>query len=189
MARFVALFRAVNLVSHNRVAMADLRQLFDDLSMTNVRTVVQTGNVLFDTKAVSTGSLEALVEAATASTLALTTDVMVRTRETIEQLVATNPFPLEAANDPGHLVVMFLKKAPPAAAVAALRAAIKGRETVQAVGAHLFTVYPDGIGTSKLTTAVIERALGTRATGRNWNTMLKLIEPAEAAVATRQRGR
>ena len=58
--------------------------------------------------------------------------------------------------------------------VAALQQAIVGREVVQAGGHHAYVVYPDGIGRSRLTSALIEKALGTRTTGRNWNTVLKL---------------
>jgi len=71
-------------------------------------------------------------------------------------------------------VLMCLKDAPAPAAVKALRDAIKGRETVKTLGRHAYFLYPDGIGNSKLTIAVIERQLGTAGTARNWNTVLKL---------------
>ena len=75
---------------------------------------------------------------------------------------------------------MFFLKDPPAAKdVAALQATIRGPEIVRAKGRQAYIVYPDGIGRSRLTSALIERKLGTRATGRNWNTVLKL-----GAVAT-----
>jgi uncharacterized protein (DUF1697 family) len=69
---------------------------------------------------------------------------------------------------------MVLKDAPKAGAVKALQAAITGREIVRAHGREAYLVYPDGIGPSKLTHALIEKTLGTRGTGRNWNTVLKL---------------
>jgi len=65
---------------------------------------------------------------------------------------------------------------PAARNVAALRAAITGREVVRAAGRHLYIVYPDGMGRSRLTHALIEKLLGTRATGRNWNTVRKLAD-------------
>jgi uncharacterized protein (DUF1697 family) len=89
-------------------------------------------------------------------------------------VIARNPFPNEAKADPAHLVVMFLKDAPDAKAVDQLNAAISGREVARAVGKQAYIVYPDGIGRSRLTTAIIEKKLGTRGTGRNWNTVLKL---------------
>ena len=69
---------------------------------------------------------------------------------------------------------MCLKKAPGASGVRALQAAITGRETMKAKGAHAYLYYPDGVGRSRLTTALIEKHLETRGTGRNWNTVLKL---------------
>ena len=70
--------------------------------------------------------------------------------------------------------MMCLRDAPTAAQVKLLQAAIKGRETVRATGKQAYFAYPDGIGTSKLTITMIEKALGTRGTARNWNTVLKL---------------
>ena len=75
---------------------------------------------------------------------------------------------------PSHLLALFLKKAPEAKDVQALQAAIRGPEKVRAHGKQLYVVYPEGVGKSKLTNTLIERKLGTRGTGRNWNTVLKL---------------
>ena len=76
--------------------------------------------------------------------------------------------------NPSHLLVMFLQKAPDREHTTSLQRAIKGREVVRIKDRHAYIVYPDGIGRSRLTTAVIEKSLGTRGTGRNWNTVLKL---------------
>ena len=89
-------------------------------------------------------------------------------------MIAANPFGAEAKRDPSHLLVLALKQTVDRKTVAALQQAIVGREVVQAGGHHAYVVYPDGIGRSRLTSALIEKALGTRTTGRNWNTVLKL---------------
>ena len=85
---------------------------------------------------------------------------------------------------------MCLKAAPPPEAVAALQGSIAGRELVRAVGRQAYVVYPDGIGRSRLTNAVIEKRLGTRGTGRNWNTVLKLaalaVEPIGGSASRRR---
>jgi uncharacterized protein (DUF1697 family) len=96
--------------------------------------------------------------------------------------MAANPFAEAASNDPSHLLVMPMKTAPAAGAEAALLAMIKGRELAQVIGACAYLVYPDGIGESKLTSAVIERALGVAGTARNWNTVTKLAAMADAQV-------
>ena len=76
--------------------------------------------------------------------------------------------------DPGHLLLMVLKDAVTARTVQELQSAISGREVVRGAGREVYIVYPDGVGRSRLTTPMIEKRLGTRATGRNWNTVLKL---------------
>src|SRR5439155_762383 len=91
-----------------------------------------------------------------------------------DDVVARNAFPAEAKNDPSHLVLLCLKGAVTAVEVKALQAAIVGREQVRGHGREIYASYPDGIGRSKLTNAFIEKRLGTRVTGRNWNTVLKL---------------
>ena len=84
------------------------------------------------------------------------------------------PFPKEAKDDPSHLLAVVLKDAVTPANVTALQKAIIGREVVRGTGRCVYIVYPDGIGNSKLTAAIIEKRLGTRGTARNWNTVLKL---------------
>lgn len=168
----IALLRAVN-VGGRALPMATLRDALAELGMKNPRTLLQSGNVVFES-AKSPPALEALLERAIAERLGLVTDFFVRTEREWDAVIGANPFAREAHSDPSHLLVMPLKSAPRAPQVEALRAAIKGRERVAVDGRHAYLVYPDGIGRSKLTIAVIESRLGTRGTGRNWNTVQKL---------------
>jgi uncharacterized protein (DUF1697 family) len=176
MTAYVALLRAVNVAGHNRVAMADLVALLAALGFSGGRSLLQSGNLVFRGDRRSRAELERLLEAETAARLSVRTDYLVRDADEWRAVVAGNPFRDEAERDPGHLVVIFLKEAPRAEAVAALRAAIPGRERVHIKGRHAYVVYPDGIGRSKLTNRLIEDKLGTRGTGRNWNTVLKLAD-------------
>lgn len=171
---FVALLRAVNVAGHNKVAMRDLCALLTDLGLANPRSLLQSGNLVFESERRSTSRLEAEMERAAADRLGLATDFFVRTAEEWSDIIADNPFPVEARSDPGHLQLLALKEAPSAARVAALSKAISGREVVRVEGRQAYAIYPDGIGRSRLTTALIEKHLGTRCTGRNWNTVLKL---------------
>jgi uncharacterized protein (DUF1697 family) len=175
----IALLRGVNVGGHKQISMADLRDLLTQLGLAEVRSLLQSGNLVFGATGRTSAQLERLLETEAEKRLALTTDFFVRTAKEWKDLVEGNPFRKEAARDPGHLVVMFLKDASSATGVKALQEAITGREVVAAAGKHLYIVYPDGIGRSRLTNAVIDKRLGTRGTGRNWNTVLKL-----AALAT-----
>jgi uncharacterized protein (DUF1697 family) len=175
--RFVALLRAVNLGSHNKVAMADLRALLERLGMKEVRSLLQSGNLVFETASRGeAAALERRLETETGKALGVRTDFFVRSAAEWTDLVEANPFGKEAKGDPGRLHVMCLKDPPQRAAFTALAEAIRGRERVRAGTRHAYFVYPDGVGRSRLTTALIESKLGTRGTLRNWNTVLKLRE-------------
>ena len=174
MTTYIGLLRAINLGAYNKIAMADLRRLLVDLKFKDPKTLLLSGNVVFGAPTQPSAALERLLENATAKQLGVATDFFVRTATEWNAIVTANPFPANAKSDPGHLVMMCLKNAPPAEAVKALQSAIRGPEMVKAKGPQAYVVYPDGIGRSKLTIAVIERILGTRGTARNWNTVMKL---------------
>lgn len=168
-----ALLRGVNMGGHKPVAMAALRAWAEKLGLRDARTLLQSGNLVFRGGAKRGAALEAVLEAAAIRGLGLETTFHVRTAEELQAIVARNPFPDAAQRDPARLVVVFLKTAPAADAVAALVAANPGREQVRADGRQLYVVYPDGQGTSKLP-ALIDRTLKARGTARNWNTVTKL---------------
>jgi uncharacterized protein (DUF1697 family) len=169
----IALLRAIN-VGGVKVSMADLKAMFLDLGFENVRTLLNTGNVVFHSKNKAELNLEKLLEMEFAKRSGQQTDFFVRTAAEWKSIIARNPMTNEARRDPGHLLVVLLKRAPSAQEVDSLRAAIVGPETVETDGQQAYMFYPAGIGQSKLTAKLIEKKLGTPGTGRNWNTVLKL---------------
>lgn len=179
MTTYVGLLRAINLGSHNRIAMAELRAMLEKVGCEDPRTLIVSGNVVFRNASASSDKVERMLEAASTKHLGVTTDYFVRSVKEWHAIIGANPFPKEAKSDPARLVMMCLRDAPNAAQVKALQAAIKGRESVAVKGKHAYFLYPDGQGRSKLTIAMIEKAFGTRGTARNWNTVLKLGELAQ----------
>lgn len=177
---YVALVRAVNLPSHNKVAMRDLVSLGAALGLEAPRSLLQSGNLLFRSGRRDPATLERMLESAAAERLGLKTDFFVRSAVEWRALIVGNPFAAEAKVAPGHLVALCLKGEPGHTAASALQKAIVGRETAHVSGRHVYLVYPDGIGSSRLTTAVIEKAIGMRGTGRNWNTVQKITAMLEA---------
>jgi uncharacterized protein (DUF1697 family) len=175
----IALLRGINVGGRNMVAMADLRALVTRLGLADARTLLQSGNLVFRSDRHTPAQLERLLEGETARRLDVATEYFVRSVKEWRAVVARNPFPREADRDPARLLVMFLKDKPAAPQVAALQAGITGPEGVRAGSRHVYVTYPDGMGKSKLDFARIERALGTRGTGRNWNTVRKLAALAE----------
>src|SRR5262249_46323485 len=130
MPKHVAFLRAINVGGNAKVAIADLRKTFADLGYEDATTGLQTGNIIFSSKA-GGAKLEAALEKAFADGLGLKTDVIVRSARQWADAIAANPFPDEARSDPSHLVVMPMKAQVSKSAVEALSAAIKGREVVR----------------------------------------------------------
>ena len=179
-ATHIALLRAINVGGTKKMSMADLGGFFVALGFARVRTILQTGNIVFQSASRTNVELERVLETEAKKRLDLDTDFFVRSTDEWDAVIAQNPFPKEAESDPSHLVVMALKDAPDAAAVSALQAAVQGPELVRVDGKQLYVVYPAGIGRSRFTLKLIESKLGTRATGRNWNTVLKIAALAGA---------
>ena len=175
MGMYVGLLRAVN-VGGQKVAMADLRNMVAGLGFERVKTLLNSGNVVFDAKARDTAALEDELEAECAKQLEVRTDFMVRNAGDWDEAIDHNPFLEESESDPGHVVLVCLKATPQADQVEQLQTDIIGREVIKAQGRNLYVHYKDGIGASRLTMPFIEKRLATRGTGRNWNTVLKIAE-------------
>jgi len=172
----IAVLRAVN-VGGRSMPMADLRAMVEGLGFTDVRTLLQSGNLVFRGEG-NADAIEARLEAASEQRFGFQADFLVRDLTEWDAMIAANPFKDEARDQPARLGVAMLKAPAPAEGLAALTAWIKGREYVAAHGRAAYVVYPDGMGASKLLLPVIERHLGSGGTMRNWNTVLKLADLA-----------
>jgi uncharacterized protein (DUF1697 family) len=177
---FVALLRAVNLGGPSTIRTAELRERLVELGFGHVGSVAQSGNLVFDAPVADPRGLELQLESALATGRPKGLEILVRTRSEWRSVIEANPFTAAARDDPSHLLVAFLKDAPPPAAWSALERASVGRERIGRGERHAYLVYPDGVGRSLLTTAVVERHLGVRSTARNWNTVTKLAGLLEA---------
>jgi uncharacterized protein (DUF1697 family) len=172
MARLVALLRGINLGSKRRIAMADLRALFEELGYEDVRTVLASGNVVFTgPKAKARERLEAGL----ADRFGFDVDVILRTMEELRDVVAADPFGAEVTN-PTRYFVVFLDSAPKAAALSALAEQDFAPDKLAADGRELFAWCPDGMQGSRLMKALGKPGLAGTATVRNWSTVNKLLE-------------
>ena len=118
MTTYVALLRGINVGGRNRVAMQDLRKLCERLGLENVRTLIQSGNVVFQSSSRDASALETRLEQETAKRLGVAPAFFVRTADEWAALVKKNPFPDEATSDPGHLLAVLMRQAPKPGAVA-----------------------------------------------------------------------
>lgn len=175
LAAHVALLRGVNVGGKNKLPMKDLAALFERLGCADVRTYIQSGNVVFTASAPLARRLPALAAEAILERFGLTVPVVIRSADELRALVDRSPF-LRAGADPAHLHVMFLADAPGPRLVAALDPDRSPPDEFRVLGRDVHLRCPGGVARSKLTTAWFDRALETTSTARNWNTVLKLIE-------------
>jgi uncharacterized protein (DUF1697 family) len=173
MTTYVGLLRGVNVGGNKMVAMADLRAMVTTLGFRDVKTLLQSGNVVFRGPWQATAKLERQLEAELERRLGLSVEIHLRTADEWTAVIGANPFRAEARKDPGHLLVSCFKATLDTVKVEALRAAITGPEVLHADGRHLYMVFPDGVGNSKAV-GLIDRQLAARGTARNWNTVLTL---------------
>jgi uncharacterized protein (DUF1697 family) len=153
--------------------MTELKSLCQELGLSLPQTYLQTGNLLFEAdwdEALKVKFLEGLE-----AQFGFCPTVIFDYAGLLGQTIADNPFGEISQNAPNHLLVYFLDRVPIAGNIESLRARIKGGEKIVLVEDRLYVSYhPNGIGRSKFTVGVIEKYLGVEATGRNWNTILKL---------------
>ena len=176
---YISMLRAVNVGGTSRIKMDALRAVYESIGLNDVRTLLQSGNVVFRS---SLNDRERLVKRITQELerqLELQVDVIVRTLAELADIVERGPV-LSPHADPSKLLVMFLSGVPDAAAQAALGKWHKGPEMLEMRGPEIYLYYPEGVGRSKLSGAVIENKLNTSGTARNWNTLQKLLETGRA---------
>lgn len=176
MARLIALLRAVN-VGGRKLPMAELRVLCGELGWTDVETYIQSGNLVFSAPG-EAEAIEGQLEKAIRDRFGMEVPVMVRTASQWAGYVAANPFPDAAEDEPHRLQLLISKADPSDDAADRLMERARGGESVRAAGGALWFHYPEGVGSSKLTPAAIDKAAGSPSTGRNWRTVLKLREMA-----------
>ncbi|HYC62898.1 MAG TPA: DUF1697 domain-containing protein [Thermoanaerobaculia bacterium] len=174
MTTFIALIRGINVGGHKKLKMADVKVMCEQLGLADVRTHLQSGNVVFRTSRTDRAKLAAELENA----FGVEARVILRSAAELRKSIDANPMLAQAQNGPSHFIVMFLDGKPAAKAMQALRDAYSGPEEMQLHGAELYIHYGDDMGRSKLTNALIERKLGVAGTARNWNTVTKLMEMA-----------
>ena len=173
----IALLRGINIGPRRRVSMPELRALMEGLGHTDVETLVQSGNVVFTARA-KPATLEQKLEEEIEKQLGVDPKVVVRTRDELAAAIEANPF--DVPKEPKNLHVTFLSGEPGAAARATLEATDFDPDRLAFHGREIYVLYDDGMGRSELAKQLARAKLGVAATDRNWNTVTKLLEMADA---------
>ncbi len=178
MAVFIALMRAVNVGGTGRLPMQELKAACTKAGLGRVSTYIASGNVVFETDKPAPAVKRLLTELLHDRFGLTRNHTLIRSPHSLAAVIAGNPFAAAATERPNRLMVNFLDGLPPAGVAEALRA-YPGPEQLRLDGEHLYIDYVQGIARSKLT-AFLDKTLQVPATGRNWNTVNRLLEMARA---------
>jgi uncharacterized protein (DUF1697 family) len=176
MTTYVALLRAVNVGGNNLIKMSDLRDLLTGLGLEEVKTHLQSGNAVFNSRSRDRTKLSNEISAAIQEAHGHRPDVILRTADELRRALDRVPF--DASANPSLVLINFLADTADPEGAKKL-AAYEGPETVMVHGSEVFIHYPEGMGRSKLNRVPMEKMLGTRGTARNLNTVRKLLEMVE----------
>ncbi len=177
MKRQIALLRGINIGPRNRIPMPALRDLLSDAGMEDVRTYVQSGNVVLRTK-LAPSKLEVECRRLISERFGLDIGVVVRTRDELAKVVAYNPLG-DVAENPKRYQVSFLSAPLAPAVLEKLSAMADPAERVVANGREIYAWHPNGVARSKLWGRLAGTGLGVTATSRNWTTVTTLLEIAD----------
>jgi uncharacterized protein (DUF1697 family) len=179
MPTYISLLRGINVGGHNKVPMERLRALCEGLGFEQVKTFIQSGNVVFKAAKGRPNELSLKIEKKILAEFGFPVSVVTRTTDELGKAIAGNPFVKESRAEPAKVHIAFLSEAPKAESVKKLKTLAPKTEQLRHSGQEIYLYYRDGMGKAKLTGTVIERVLGVKATARNWNTVTKLHEMAQ----------
>lgn len=175
--RQVVLLRGINLGPRNRVAMPALRELLAGAGFANVRTYVQSGNVVLETRR-RPAAVARACEELIAAELGLDIAVVARTRDELAEVVRRDPLG-DVADNPKRYQVSFLESELDPQVAEKLSGLTAGGERMQVIGREIYAWHPGGVARSKLWAGLAGKGLGVKATARNWTTVTTLLEMAD----------
>ncbi len=176
MKTFIVLLRGINVSGQKQIKMADLRSMLEKNNFENVRTYIQSGNVVLDSKETAIPLLEATISAAIKATFGFEIPVLVKLKGDIQDILKRNPFEETANNSDKRLYYVLLKTAPDRDLVKAFETERYENEGFSVASDCVYLVCNKGYGNAKLNNNLIERKLKVEATTRNHRTMLRLVE-------------
>lgn len=179
MAVVISLLRGINVGGNHQIKMDALRELYASLKLKDIQTYVQSGNVVFRASDKDLAKLPRRIEDALEKKYGFRPDVIHRTASEMKDTVARNPFAGRGDIEPGKLLVLFLADRLSKEARAKVLELKIGPEEMHVSDQEVYIYFPEGMGRSKFPFTAFGKALQTSSTGRNWNSVTKLLEMAE----------
>lgn len=176
---YIALLRGINVNGQKIIKMDHLKSIFESLPVEQVRTYIQSGNVVFQSAEASTEKLRSDIESGLKQALGYEVDVVVRTKDELKLTIERNPFGDGASAEEGKVYVSFLAKEPSAEAAVVLASFQSDVDEYRLAGHDVHIRCRGQYGKSLFSNNFLEKKLGVTATTRNWQTVNKLASMAE----------
>ncbi len=171
---YVSMLRGINVGPHKRIKMDELRKSFEGLGFEQVKTYIQSGNVVFKAGKTSSAALGKKIEDRIVSDFGFSASVIVRTGAELGEIIAANPFLKQRGIDLEKLHVTFLSDTPATPALKKLAEFTIAPDQSRCVGKEIFLYLPNGFSASSLWKVPWEKALAVVTTTRNWKTVNSL---------------
>jgi uncharacterized protein (DUF1697 family) len=184
----VALLRGINVGGKNKLPMKSLAAMFAEAGCRDVRTFIQSGNVVFGAEPAVVRRLAVVIPGAIAHRFGIQTRLVTRTAAELRAVARDNPF-LASGADPATLHVAFLADLPDPSSAAALDPRRSPGDAFAVRGREIYLHCPNGVARSKLTNQYFDSRLGTTSTMRNWKTLLTLLALTGDEEVSKARGR
>lgn len=173
--RYIALLRGINVGGQKKIKMIDLQNIFKSLSFENVKTYIQSGNVIFDSESTDIINLTNEIKKKINENLGFSVETIIRTAEEIRNIVNNNPFIKEPNIELDKLHVIFLSDIPNPSTVMLLDIRKEENEKFLIISKVVYLYCPNGYGKTKLNNSMFEKKLKTVATTRNWKTLNNIV--------------
>lgn len=175
----ISMLRGVNVGPHQRIKMDALRALYESLKLDNVRTFIQSGNIIFRSKEKNLPALAKKIQTAIGGEFGFRPEVILRTTDELRQAIAASPFAKRRDVEPAKLLITFLVAEPGPEARSNLLGLKSHPEELHLKGRELYIYFPNGMGKTKLPWSSVEKLLKTTGTARNLNSAVKMLAIAE----------
>jgi len=175
MTTYIAFLRGINVSGQKIIKMVELKKMFETIGFKNVRTYIQSGNVVFESASANSDTLCKKIETGLQASLGYKVTVTLRTCKDIEDIIKNNPFKAEIKHEDFKLYVTMLAGSPEKAKIKELEAINSGSDEFFCKDKEIYILCKKGYSDTIFSNNFIEKKLGVKATSRNWNTMNKIL--------------
>lgn len=175
MKTYIAILRGINVSGHKMIKMEALRKMFEELNFKSVKTYIQSGNVVFQSKEINSDKIEKKIAKKIKEEFSIEVPVMVKELDELKTVLKNNPFVNKRKENITKLHITFLNREPEKAAIDKIKEGQYIPDEFILAGKTVYLFCPNGYGNTKLNNNFFENKLKVVATTRNWKTVNELV--------------